>query len=119
MATNSSRTDRLRDAMDLASKLDLPGMDRVARKLGGVISRSEAFERSDDDGMTVAIIAKGERTHVRVSLKPWSGGRAVVLRLWKVPADGTDFARTRRHFSIDIRKVDELIEALQRAKAHA
>ena len=65
----------------------------------------------------IARIPKTETAEVRVSRTKWKGRKVVDVRIWFVPVGGRDFVPSRKGFTFEAAKLQELIAALQGAVA--
>jgi hypothetical protein len=103
------------------------GISADERKLGAELGKVVRITRprgkigavDPEDGTTVATIRKGETTEIRISLKPWRGGKTVELRLWRLREGSADWHRTAKHFSISVGLIEPLIAALRTAQIDA
>ncbi len=60
-------------------------------------------------------IRKSDTAEIRVTRSIWKMRQVVDVRLWYLPAGGTDYVPSRKGLTVDAAKIPELIEALQAA----
>jgi len=82
-------------------------------RVAAVPATSESPEESD--ALVLAVIPKGPRAELRVTVKTWKGRRVFDVRCWSLRRDSGEYGPTRKGVTVDAKMLPALVDALQLA----
>lgn len=62
----------------------------------------------------IGSIEKSDAAEVRVSTSTWNNRRVVDIRVWFIPNGGNELVPSKKGITVDVSKVAELINILER-----
>lgn len=63
----------------------------------------------------MGIVSKSERAEIRLTINNYRFRRVADLRLWYIPKDKTEYVPSRKGITVDIDKLNDLAELLNKA----